>query len=172
MKFYIKKRGVTLVEAIIAIGILAIVISSVYSFNLFGIRTYSMGESQWNLQSNVRMLSDLITREVRYASEVEMSEQTPTPGDGYSYIRTEGDEVKYYKDGRLSFTFKGNTLPDIKYEVDFTDSAGNVLEFKITAYDNKKGKSYSIDSKVVCLNIVDGRSIINVSGVIDSIRFK
>lgn len=153
MVFFIKKRGVTLVEIIIAIGILAIVLSSVYGFNLFGIRSYSLGESEWNLQNNVRMLSDLITNETRYASEVEITDKTPVQGDGYNYFRTEGKEVKFYKNGELVSVFKGNTLPYMRYEVDFTASAGNELTFIITAYDERRGKSYKIDSKVLCLNI-------------------
>lgn len=172
MKLVINKRGVTLIELVIVIGILGIVLSAAYSFNLFGIKTYSMGQSQWNLQSNARMVSDLITREVRYVTEVELSEQTPALGDGYCYIRTEGNAVKYYKDGKLISAFPDITSEDIMYKVDFSGSEGNLLAFRVTAYDSRKEKSYSIDSKVLCLNIIDGESIINTQGIINSIRFK
>lgn len=172
MNLFIKKRGVTLLELIITIGILAIVISALYSFNLFGIKTYAGGESQWNLQSDARGMSELITHEVRYASKVDLSDQTPTSGDGYSYIRTEGNYVKYYKDGKLISSFPSNGSAGLTYSVDFTGSEGNLLAYKITVCDNSKGKSYSIDSKVLCLNIVDGESINIESEVIGSIKFK
>jgi len=74
-------RGLTLIEVITVSLILLLVIGAVYSILLNGMVSLKIGEGQMDVQQNVRVAMNRITREIRGAKKVlNMNEQI---GDTY-----------------------------------------------------------------------------------------
>lgn len=87
-----KRSGFTLVELILAIAIGALVLSGVYGLFFFGDQTYRWGNTQNIIQNNLRLASDIIRDQVRYASRVTVLDTMPAPADidanlNYIYVQ-------------------------------------------------------------------------------------
>lgn len=66
--FNSQNRGITLVELIVSIAIGMIVIAVVFSLLIYGINVYRWGVIQNNLQNELRLATDVIRDNVRYAN--------------------------------------------------------------------------------------------------------
>jgi prepilin-type N-terminal cleavage/methylation domain-containing protein len=67
-----RKKGLTLVEVMVTIAILGIVMSVVFSFLIFGNRTFNKDMTQYDIQSNTRLASDSLSEVLQYAVELEL----------------------------------------------------------------------------------------------------
>lgn len=163
-----KKRGFTLIELLISLAILGIVLTAIFNFNIFGLRTFARGEERYNIQNDVRSAADFITKQLRYAQNIDITTSTPILGDGYNYIRSEGSTLKYYSNGKLI-----NTIPTtgsaLKYSLSLSRSSDRTLSFTING--EGRGTKYGITSKVACINLGEGERIETSSGT-TSIRYK
>jgi prepilin-type N-terminal cleavage/methylation domain-containing protein len=167
-----KSKGVTLVELLIVMAILGIVISLAFSMNIFSQRVYTMGEHKSDIQFNLRLASDYITREARYATGVEILDSTATIPDtvtnddkyiflditGKSLIIRDknGDRTPVNVDG-LNILFK--TAPPSK-----------TLEFVVSGSSGTE--TFSLDSKVLILNLPKDQSIVDSAGVNDGVAVR
>ncbi len=64
-------RGFTLIELLVALAVLGLVMMGIFAFYSYGIRTFSRGRDRAQMQQNLRAAAEMITREVRYATEME-----------------------------------------------------------------------------------------------------
>ena len=92
------KKGFTLVELIIILAIIGIVINAVFSMNIFGINSFIRGSDRYDLISRTNLVSEYITKYIRYAYEIEVLSSTDpipdssdiassmSPNDGYIFI--------------------------------------------------------------------------------------
>jgi prepilin-type N-terminal cleavage/methylation domain-containing protein len=161
-----KNKGVTLIELLVVLAIIGVVSSLIYSMHLFGIRTFAKGESKSNVQFDARMTLDFITKEVRYASEVQILTNTTsipanvTTEDCYIYSEASGtNQVIRYKDKlgtKVVATF--NTI-----NMNFSTLSNKTLRYNITGV--YKGESFTIYSDVLPLNMLKSGSIINNNGI-------
>jgi len=90
--------GLTLIELLVALGILGIVLTVCFSFLFFGYRSFGTGSAQFNIQSDIRIVMETVKNEVRYSSEfqvIPVSEVPTTVTDGYKYIYVEGNSLKF-----------------------------------------------------------------------------
>jgi prepilin-type N-terminal cleavage/methylation domain-containing protein len=62
------RSGFSLIELIVVIAILSIVITSAFSLFSFGNTIFRKGSSQYNVQADLRLASDFITNQLRYAA--------------------------------------------------------------------------------------------------------
>lgn len=92
------EQGFTLVECLAAVSVFAILLGTVLGFYLFGVNKFQAAAAKLDLQQNVRVAADMISRELRYARTLQLRSSTDVayrlPGDNTSYrIRQKNNEV-------------------------------------------------------------------------------
>ncbi len=148
------QRGFTLVEVIIVSAILLLVIAGVYSFFTFGQRVFRSGSGQADLHASVRLAAEKISRELRFAGEVELLEENWDPAsastDEHSYI--------YYDSNNLCLMLLDSTgaraisSPIISNVIFSADpEEGKILLFTI---QGEEGSAvFALDSSVRPMNL-------------------
>ena len=94
-EFMRDNRGITLIELVVSIAIFGIILATIYSFYVTGVKGFARGTSTATNQVSVRRVSNEVAREIRKASNVEVPDS-----DSYTIILR--DEV-------------GNMPAEIKY---------------------------------------------------------
>lgn len=163
-------RGLTLVEMIVVLSLLSMVLAVGYTFLFSGLNTFNIAEGRSEVQRVVRLAGDFITREVRYAHEMEII--NPTESDDfidttYYYIYQDGSSIKYRKEGEGIATNILNGISDeVAFQLHFTKD-GRMINYSI--HGSKDGESpYEIDSDVLILNL----TAVNGLHSNQAIRFK
>lgn len=162
-------KGFTLLELVIVLALIGIVFSLAPALNLFGIKAFAKSENKSNVQFDARMAADFITREVRYASKVEILTSAPsTFDDDYCYIYSDlsaDPQVIKYKDKngfKIIASFTSLT------GLNFKTADHKVLKYNIDGV--YKRESFSIESEVVPLNKSKSDNFVNATGI--AIKFK
>jgi prepilin-type N-terminal cleavage/methylation domain-containing protein len=88
-----KRKGMTLIELIVALFILSIVIMMGYSMSIFGIRNFSNQSSAVNNQSNIRYAMSYISKEIRKAESITVSDNKIKVNNTTEY-KLEGNIIK------------------------------------------------------------------------------
>lgn len=92
--------GFTLIETLLALVLLILVASAIYSLYFFGVSAWRKGIEQMDYQQNLRAAADLIDRELRFAGWVEI------PQSGEICYKLLGDlhyeDPRYHRRFRLS----------------------------------------------------------------------
>lgn len=155
MKLIIKnKRGLTLLELIIAMGILSIVLMCIYSLFGFGNTTFTRGTRQSDIQSSIRLASDYITQQIRYSTEMKILDDAAIPSladiepyENYIYFDSTNNTITHIN---KYFT---KTIPiGHPGSIEFTSlSPFKLLKFDIQA--ENRGQSYNINSEVISMNL-------------------
>lgn len=177
LKRLIDNRGVSLVELLIAVSLLAIVLGVGYNFFFFGAQAFKTGERQSNTQQAVRLAADFISNEIRYASSLDIIaiENVPnnfnTTTDDYYYLYNKNNQIYYRQPGESSGSaLFGGLNADIDYGLNFkkgipiigTDSIS--IAFNISG--SKAGLNmYSVDTEVIILNIYVVEGLQNAGAV-------
>lgn len=147
-------RGVTIVELLVALAILSMVISLGYSIFGFGKISFNRGETKANIQQNMRLVSDYITKEVRFAYGAEILKESSlvpvsadiNPDDKYIFINNDGKLELRSSAG--SAIFSDTLMPGKNLILTFKNS-NNLLGIEITNnIDN-----IAINTKVMILNL-------------------
>jgi prepilin-type N-terminal cleavage/methylation domain-containing protein len=175
------KKGFTLIELIIVITIMGIAISAIFSMNIFGINSFIRGSDRYDLISETNLVSEYITKYIRYAHEVEVLSASDTipdsssiastsPMDGYIFIsNTSGKDVVNYRTKDSTITLgEFDTCSII-----FTPAeSGKSLSYTITT--SIKDISFSVDSGIVPINmLIQGTSnIIDNTGTVDGVALR
>lgn len=145
------EKGFTLMEVLAAVSVFALIMGSVFSLYIFGINTYKAGSNRVDLQQNIRLASDFITRELRYAHTfAQISEHEIR----YSIYDSESTYTIKYKDGEI-VQLIGGTEEKIAYAVETLrfgwDGANAILNFSISGIAD--GNSYALRSAVCLRNL-------------------
>lgn len=120
------------------------------SFFYYGTHTFRQSESQSQVQRNIRLAADIITDELRNASDLTVVVVGTELPEGYSAIRlTNSDLIRITPDhpiGSLSIgTISGVT-------VSFQNVSGKtLLRYRVTSSIN--GQAYSISNNVLLNNL-------------------
>lgn len=161
-KLIAEKSGFTLIELMLALSILGIILAMGYSFFFFGSNSFRLGGDQSNLQRDMRLTSDFITREVRYAVDIEIvTTAPPFGGDGYHYIYHDlSDSIIKYVDPAGSVNIKTDPVIDkVIFQfntvaIEVSDTKENyLLHFTIVGSSETNANNYQIDSEVMLNNI-------------------
>lgn len=170
MKLYFNKKGFTLIEVLLATVLFVVVIGLAYNIYFFSTNAFRTADTQANIQRNMRIASDFISKELRTAYEIELS-STPLIDDYFDknfqliYI-DDGVIMKKYKDidtgNVIEKTILNNSLGDFTYDLAFGKAGGrkNVVEFEITADDT----AYNIKSSMIAHNMSSDQEIEGDSG--------
>ena len=144
------EQGVTLVELLIGISLLGLVFSLAYSIYNFGIVTFNRGEELIALQQEVRMVSRVLSEELRFAYNIGLLSSVP---DEYP---STGNLI-FVKDNKLIQVASGteNILVDSRDQgelsIKFKPIGTKRVDFEISL--ESESRSFSIDSSVVLMNI-------------------
>lgn len=154
-----RKKGVTLIELIVALAILGIVIIGVSSFIMFSNKTFNISEKQSDAQFNVRFASESITKELRVADTIEILDNTPAEFESdKKYIYVEGNSIKLFMGGYKKIILKGssNFTPTLTFKK--KSGNGKVLNFTIDGLE--ENQKFKIDSDILILNMPAPNSIL------------
>lgn len=121
----LNSKGFTLLELIIVLALVGMVISSIFSFLLFNMRTFNRGTDQVQAQHEAQMLMDKVIDNI-----IETEEKTSNG----NYKVSSSDFVRFKRDGT-----------DVKMKIgadDLTNPTNvigrNITDFTISHITNKK----------------------------------
>lgn len=155
------KPGFTLVELIITISILLIVLAGAFSIQAFGNNTFNNGSAKSSIQSDIRLIANILTEEIRYSSNVSIlasMTSTPDPNLDYIYLDTDG-LIKHYSNGTVN-TIIGYPTGGVTNTLLFKAQDSQTVYFNIG--ESLKNQTFQMDTSVLLLNIgmrpIDGLS--------------
>lgn len=147
----ISEQGFTLVELLAALLLYGVLLGSLFSLYLFGVNIYQTGATRLDLQQNVRVAADFITRELRYATELQevkddqLSYRIPAAAATYTIKHKEGEVVQLISTTETKISYNIEKLQ-------FTwDHDQKILYFSIKGIDN--GAQYFMRSAVGLQNL-------------------
>lgn len=160
--------GLTLIELLVAMGILGIVLTVCFSFLFFGYRSFGTGSAQFNIQSDIRIVMETVKNEVRYASEfqvIPVSEVPSTVTDGYKYIYAEGNALKFKSSAGASERLQG-LLFSSGPVFTLSASGGNFI-LTVTLEGVYRDQDYETSTDVLIQNLE-----VSTAGSDNAIRYK
>ena len=103
-RFLHNSAGLTLIELVISLSLLSVILGVGYNYFYLGTTTFSQGESQSQLQQNIRFAANYITRELRTAHLAEVKGGSFTvpltdPHYDYIFIDTSNGRITHLKKG-------------------------------------------------------------------------
>ncbi len=149
----IGQRGATLLETIIALGIISVAVILFYTLYVTGARSVAKEESLFGIQQNTRNAAGIISSEVRHARYIGVS--TP-PETFYYIIRRDTSNnsliIDTYDNGATTSRIVGKYITDLSFSnVDISGKPG--LSFTINGNNGSFSNDYVITSQVLLLNI-------------------
>lgn len=176
-KLISNKRGVSLVELMVALILLIIVLGLGYMFYSFGTNSFAMGSSQSNVQQNVRFAANYITGEVRFATEVEIldnddiPENISDPANDNEYIFIEDGKIKHLnKDGETIIFQSISDGINIVLNFEIAGTHQDILNF--TIYGNDANKNFDLETETTILNLNTQITLEDSTTSMDALRYK
>ena len=149
-KGIINSKGLTLVELMVTLALLGIVLASIFSFSSFLMGRFNIAQDKSNVQQDILMAANYITKELRTATRVKVLDNESSQIDRDLYNSYIGP-----KDGSLVYGYNEKTRKIVKdniVDLNFTlDQELGILKFSILG--NEDGQEYKMDSEVALLNI-------------------
>ena len=172
------RKGITLVELLIALALVSIVIVAGTNFLLFGIKGHTITIDEFNIQSNTRLVSSKINSIIRDASGVFVLHRDDNENltDEWNYIMLNDDKTKlleYVWDG----TSKSHTvnelvtgLNEVNFDLEFIKNnpsdEDKLLEFYLKVMHGGKEKVVNTEIEAKnALQVVD-RSYLNIGNTL------
>jgi prepilin-type N-terminal cleavage/methylation domain-containing protein len=144
------KSGFTLIELIVTIGILGIVLATAYTMGAFGSKSFNNGSAKSDIQSNIRIAANYITKELRYSSDATILASFPTtPDSTKKYIYVKNGMLKQYHNGIIT-NIIGDTSRNITTTLQF-NIENNTVDFNIQGAF--KNQTFQLDSTILLLNL-------------------
>lgn len=166
------KTGYSMVELLVYLALLNLVLAAAYSFYFYGYRAFAAGDKQTSIQQQARLAANFISRDIRYATTIELLSPSYTIPDAalipenthFIFISTENSLEYRTKD--LSRIIFDTSVNDFELDsVNFVRKNNVTLEFTIQAdWDN--GNPYQVSSSIFAENLaITNTSIQGASGV-------
>ena len=150
------RKGITLMELIITLGIILIVFQVIYSIFFMGNKSFKFSKNKGFAQQGVRSASDFVNRELRNVKEVSKEK---LEGKHYSLSLKDGKLVKRFHDG--SSTEEILSLADNLVEIKFSHVERDLLGYIKVTIISKEGQNekdiqgYSLKFDVLLENLPD-----------------
>lgn len=150
------KKGMSLIEVTVIIALLLVVTSVAFSLLMAGNNNFTRSKLRSDMQFEVRMVSDFIRDELRYATEIELMDTPESFVAGSEYILIEGSIMKHVnaagvKSNKATFNMTEFNPMFILEAV----GSNNMLNYHIEGTDDSTlgTKSYEVMTKVFLNNI-------------------
>ena len=182
LKKHLKSRkGFTLIELIVVLGLLSLVLLVAFSILIFSNRTFRGANNQHNLQTDVRFALEAMTNDMRYATTLEIISSVDLDIDALFVQDAEGKYASispyetyiFYNPAQESITKLRRDSSDM-YELDtdaenpleFTaiGSPQNRLEYALSGLNTDDSKEFDVVSQILMLNILDEDGDSKVTG--------
>ncbi|SCZ81730.1 PilW family protein [Acidaminobacter hydrogenoformans] len=182
-KFYINKKGVTLVELIMVVALISIVMIGIFNMFVFGNKAFKNGSNQHYTQNEVRFALESMTNEIRYSKTIEIFDENledliddllvfdSTNGIysdnrllGWTYVLYDADNDSIVKLNREAGATQKFTLTNNKSgsnPIEFQVVNGNKLEYYVRGTDENGQRTFEINSEIFLMNnpnVIDGSS--------------
>lgn len=128
-------QGLTLIELIIALAILLLVLSVVFNFFIFGVKSFDVAERRSEIQLDVRLASDFITTRLRNATSLSLTDNSLANTIDLTLLQTR-------------FT----TIEEVFFEI-HQESGRYIIWYKIIGRDASGELEYELESDVLLNNI-------------------
>ncbi|MTI94929.1 MAG: prepilin-type N-terminal cleavage/methylation domain-containing protein [Firmicutes bacterium] len=147
------QSGITLVELLVVLIILSLVMAGVFSFFLMGHKTYNLGRRQAQMHHDLRLVSELLTQEMRYAVVLTMlddwddlPEQAEiSPGERFLYFDEHSGQI-IIADSQASRPLTNAIISEASFWLE-----ADMFSFKLGIISGDV--AYSMESSVMLLNI-------------------
>lgn len=153
-KIFSYNSGISIIELMIALALLGIVLAMGYSFFFFGANSFRIGEAQSNIQRDIRLTSDFITRETRNAVNVALFTSLPNEAGDYELIYLDGNKIMH-KSASGDRSRTEAIIDSLSFNLEEVQVDQNkvryLLTFSISGSDDSQ--NYSINSEVFLNNI-------------------
>lgn len=140
-----------LIEVLITLAIFSVIMGTVFVFYYNGLKSYSTGSVQVDLQQNARISMDKINNELKWA--------------GVYTIREQGSQIEFYHPGdskKYTFRQRGRDLEFVidtavtkvaynLYSLNFNTGESGIIHYEITVKDNEH--EYTLSSAVKPRNL-------------------
>lgn len=168
------QKGVTLIELIVVLAITSLVIASIFPIFFFGNNTYDSGRMQFDIQSNIRLASDVIRDQVRYVSDLTVINTfDPSSADSnfnYIYLADNKKSIKFKEGSQIPVDLINSGSNDTLFELDFIKGSDNgnairfsnsvaamsivdnVLKYNILGQSALENKQYQVETEIILLN--------------------
>jgi len=175
LKNFKKQDGLTLVELMIVLSLLGIILAIGYMYFSFGVQAYDRGERRTIAQHASRLTADFISRELRFAREVEINPEGGISESGYRYFYLDNDSIIFRDEDNNERTLADSQADDMSYSIYFTshvpddiviffiladygmdtaEFAGkDIVEIKEKIEENAEQGLYYLKTKVQALNL-------------------
>lgn len=173
-----KRKGITLIELLLAIALISLIIIPVTNFLLLGVKSHAITIDEFNIQSNTRIVSQKINSIIRDASAVFVLHRDDDEmlTQEWNYIMLNEDHTKLleYRWDNASKTHEVVELVtginDVDFDLEFTKNnpsdVDKLLEFYLKINNGGKEKiiATELESKNA-LQVID-RSYLNVGNTL------
>lgn len=139
-------------ELLVGFSLLILTGGMIFGFYLFGVQAFGSGSAQVDLQQNVRIAADVIQRELRFATRVEVQQHgravdytLPRNDNRYS-IRKKGEEIVLltnHVENKIAYG-----IEELRFQL---CSEGQLLDYRIEGTDGEQ--SYGLVSAVRLRNL-------------------
>lgn len=152
-------KGFTLIELLIVMGIMGFVIAAGFSLLLFGNNVFNKGSSQAEIQSDLRIASDVVKNELRYATEVTLLAAQETPVATYSYLYISGNRlVQATTDGSGNVTTRNLTeavLTNASAPFSLLVDANGINFLNMVLESQTGDQAFNVTTEIILKNIKD-----------------
>ncbi|QNO16115.1 prepilin-type N-terminal cleavage/methylation domain-containing protein [Alkalicella caledoniensis] len=125
LNFLRNDRGITLIEVIISMVIMSIVMALAFSLYFFGLRSFSTSTSQADIQQEVRLVDEIIKKQLRNALEL-----TIDSGSDYHELKLVNNKFYYNNNQSVSLKWVQNIIVN-------SNTNGNILIYEIITKENR-----------------------------------
>jgi Tfp pilus assembly protein PilW len=127
--------GLTIIELMIALAIMLLVLAIGFNFFFLTLKAYETGENLSEVQFDVRMAADFITRELRYVNSISLTDDTLANSIDTSILNNNYPSV-------MGVSFKIEQ-----------SGAHFIVNYVITGNNSKLNNDYILESNVLLNNI-------------------
>lgn len=161
-----KRKGITLVEVILAIAIIGMVISLGTAMLIFSTRSHKIVDEEFQIQSNIRLTSQIISNYIKESSAIFMLNDTYFDNSNlknewdYFALSEDKTQIIQYQWDSASNTHVANVLADsysgVVYSLSFDKSNDDSLlgGFSLKAVGQSGAVKASIQNELNALNSV------------------
>ena len=163
-------EGFSLVELLIAVTLIVMVIGVAYSLQSYGMVSFSRGEQLAAIQQNVRLVTRILSEEIRYGQKVEILGSMPESLDPkYVYFLADKGNVVRVKQ-EVPEVIAENTGKGAGYSLSFTKAVDDPTMVEMIIRGDSGQSKYELTTSVSSLNSDDVGVIGTESGFVLGVK--
>ncbi len=144
-------KGFTLIELVLAAGLLMVVLTFVFSTLFFGLNTFAKNNAQYRLQTELRFATDFLLAELRNSTELALEDSFVKEADYYYIYINDSNRLMY------EYNVEVRELADVA----ITEASFGLLEadsrnrLTVALKSIEGEQSYSVDTELLLNNVFD-----------------